>query len=311
MNTNLTHEQLEPQGQVVHFPKNERKAMSNKEERYTKMPNFLIDGQLMALLSDKAFKCLMFIMRQTLGFDRASHQIAITQFQKYCGIKKRDTVMTCIRDLEELGLIKVERKTGYLNEYFFTPDQYRETGLVPLKGSTVKGDGTSTVERDGTSTVERDGTSPVERGTIKETFKENIKEKFKECDAHEENPNVQTWNPNLETLGSILKTSKFSNRVHEILAMEDFQFHLGNFNTHHEKNFQLSDNQKHRKFAQWIIQEFERVLEKAERKNKQTSGYSHTEKPNSSLNVNAAWNSQPAPQHAPVNTHVDIPEDFA
>ncbi|KGT48867.1 hypothetical protein GW12_00630 [Acinetobacter sp. HR7] len=92
--------------------------------------------------------------------------------------------------------------------------------------------------------------------------------------------------------------------------MEDFQFHLGNFNTHHEKNFQLSDNQKHRKFAQWIIQEFERVLEKAERKNKQTSGYSHTEKPNSSLNVNAAWNNQPAPQHAPVNTQVDIPEDF-
>lgn len=61
--------------------------MSHKEERYTKMPNTLIDSQIMAQLNDKAFKCLMFVMRQTIGFDRASHPIAITQFQKYCGIK--------------------------------------------------------------------------------------------------------------------------------------------------------------------------------------------------------------------------------
>ncbi|TMS51126.1 replication protein, partial [Acinetobacter lwoffii] len=147
MKSNLAHEPPIPQGQVVHFPKNERKAMSNKEERYTKMPNGLIDGQIMAQLNDKAFKCLMFVMRQTIGFDRASHPIAITQFQKYCGIKKRDTVMSCIRDLEELGLIKVERTTGCLNEYLFTPDQYREKGLVPNEGSTLKGDGTSTTKR--------------------------------------------------------------------------------------------------------------------------------------------------------------------
>ena len=171
-NSNLAHEPPIPQGQVVHFPKNERKTMSNKEERYTKMPNMLIDSEIMAQLNDKAFKCLMFVMRQTVGFDRVSHPIAITQFQKYCGIKKRDTVMSCIRDLEQLGLIKVERATGCLNEYVFTPDQYREKGLVPNEGSTFKGDGTSTNKRDGTSTVKGDGTSTVERGTIKETLKE-------------------------------------------------------------------------------------------------------------------------------------------
>ena len=176
MKSNLAHEPPIPQGQVVHFPKNERKAMSHKEERYTKMPNTLIDSQIMAQLNDKAFKCLMFVMRQTIGFDRASHPIAITQFQKYCGIKKRDTVMACIRDLEELGLIKVERTTGCLNEYLFTPDQYREKGLVPNEGSTLKSDGTSTTKQDGTSTAKGDGTSTVERGTIKETLKETFKE---------------------------------------------------------------------------------------------------------------------------------------
>ncbi|AUC07371.1 replication protein [Acinetobacter lwoffii] len=309
MKSNLAHEPPIPQGQVVHFPKNERKAMSNKEERYTKMPNGLIDGQIMAQLNDKAFKCLMFVMRQTIGFDRVSHPIAITQFQKYCGIKKRDTVMSCIRDLEELGLIKVERTTGCLSEYQFTPDQYREKGLVPNEGSTLKGDGTSTTKRDGTSTAKGDGTSTVERDPIKETLKETFKENFKERNA-QENSDAQVWNPNLETLSSILKTTKHSHRVSEILSLEDFQFHLGNFNTHHEKNFQLTDNQKHRKFAQWIIQEFERVLEKAERKNNHPSGYTRSEKPNSNLDVNTAWADQASQYHAPVDSLVHIPEDF-
>lgn len=128
--------------------------------------------------------------------------------------------------------------------------------------------------------------------------------------AQEENSDAQGWNPNLETLSSILKTTKHSQRVSEILSMEDFQFHLGNFNTHHEKNFQLTDNQKHRKFAQWIIQEFEKFLDKAERKNKQPSGYTRSEKQNSSLNVNTAWNTQASQHHAPVNSPVEIPEDF-
>lgn len=143
-------------------------VMSN----YTKTPNSIIDDLVMAQVSDKAFKCLVFIMRQTVGFNRESHTIAITQFQKYCGIKKRDTVMTAIRELEQCKLITVERKTGCLNEYYLTLNQYRQEGLVPLDGSTT--------ERDWTSTVKRDGTSTVKRDTIKETFKENIKESSSE-----------------------------------------------------------------------------------------------------------------------------------
>ena len=170
---NLAHELEQLQGGLVQFPKKERQAMSKKEEGYTKMPNSLIDDQIMAQLSDKAFKCLMFVMRQTIGFDRPSHAIAITQFQKYCGIKKRDTVMLCIKDLEDTNLIKVVRKRGVLNEYIFTPNQYHQTVLVPSNG-------TSTVKGDESSTVQQDSTSTVERGTIKETLKENIKENKKE-----------------------------------------------------------------------------------------------------------------------------------
>lgn len=171
MKSNLAYRQ-EIDNEITLHPstakKIERQIMSKKEEGYTRTPNALIDDQIMAQLKDKAFKCLMFIVRQTIGFDRTSHTIAITQFQKYCGIKKRDTVMSSISELEDAKLISVVRKTGCLNEYFLTLNQYQQTGLVPIMGSTA--------ERDGTSTFNGDGTSTVERGTIKETLKENIKE---------------------------------------------------------------------------------------------------------------------------------------
>lgn len=155
----------------------ERQAMSKKEERYTKMPNALIDDQIMAQLNDKAFKCLMFIVRQTSGFDRTSHTIAITQFQKYCGIKKRDTVMSNIRELEEVGLIKVERKLGTLNEYFFTPDQYHQKGLVPFKGSTVKGDRTSTNDQVGGVPLKVTTPVPLNETLLKKHLKKTLREK--------------------------------------------------------------------------------------------------------------------------------------
>jgi len=168
MKSNLAHKHDSPQAEVLQFPRIERQAMSKKEEGYTRMPNSLIDDQIMAQLNDKAFKCLMLIVRQTLGFDRAFHTIAISQFQKYCGIKKRDTVMSCIKELEDKKIILVSRKTGCLNEYSINTNQTHETVLPSKVTSTIKGDGTSTTKWD--------ETSPIKRGTNKETFKETFKE---------------------------------------------------------------------------------------------------------------------------------------
>lgn len=118
--------------------------------------------------------------------------------------------------------------------------------------------------------------------------------------------NSNSWNPDLEQLEAILKTTKHSQRVSEILSMEDFKFHLGNFNTHHENNHQITDNQKHRKFAQWIIQEFEKQLAKTEREAKKTPGRSLPEKP--SRNVNDAWKDIPVFQGEV--EQVELPEGF-
>lgn len=105
------------------------------------------------------------------------------------------------------------------------------------------------------------------------------------------------WKPDLEQLAIALRTTKYSQRVSEILGMEDFQFHLGNFNTHHENNHQLTDNQKLRKFAQWIFQEFEKQLAKAEREATKTKN--HTTEKQNSRNVNDAWGE--VQQYAPAS----------
>ena len=140
---------------------------------YTKMPNTIIDDCIMAGISDKAFKCLMFIMRQTVGFNRASHTIATTQFQKYCGIKKEETVVKAVRELEQCKLITVKRKTGHLNSYTLTINQYHETVLPPSKGGTP-------IQGGGTTPTEQGYTPPTKGGSIKEKPKENIKESSSE-----------------------------------------------------------------------------------------------------------------------------------
>lgn len=293
MKSNLAYEPPLPQGQVVHFPKNERKAMSNKEERYTRMPNTLIDSQIMAQLNDKAFKCLMFVMRQTIGFDRVSHPIAITQFQKYCGIKKRDTVMSCIRDLEELGLIKVERTTGCLSEYQFTPDQYREKGLVPNEGSTLKGDGTSTTKRDGTSTAKGDGTSTVERDPIKETLKETFKENFKEKNTQENSVDqvLKLWTPDLHSLNSWLQRSGETPMTQELVNQI-----LLEVNAHYEPRLNaglITDTQMYSNFVKWIKRKYTQ---------KQNS---HSAAPaQNNRNVNQNWGQ--VQQYAPATDDIDL-----
>lgn len=84
----------------------------------------------------------------------------------------------------------------------------------------------------------------------------------------DENSNFEnsddSWKPNLNHLESVIRTTKFSHRTPEILSMPDFEFHLGNFNAHHETHC-LTDNQRLRKFAEWILDKFERAEAKTKR----------------------------------------------
>jgi hypothetical protein len=209
-------------------------------EQYSRTPNFVIDDMYMAQLSDKAFKCYMLILRQTVGFNRSSTSIATETFKKYCGIKKNDTVYTCIQQLEQLKLISVTRATGTTNQIKILPNPSHET-VLPLNGTTP-------VEGDGTTPVEGDGTTPVERDTIKENIKENIKESANAKNSPDEILNL--WTPDLHSLNSWLQRSGLPK-----ITQDQAEEILLEINPHYKNKIitgGVDDTQMYSNFVKWI-----------------------------------------------------------
>ena len=103
------------------------------EDNYTKKPNVVIDS-VMRHVSANAYKCLSLIVRCTLGYQRESYPISHSVFLENTGIKRKETVIDAIQELEQLKIIFVDRST-HINTYFLTLDQYEKTVLV-LKNRT-------------------------------------------------------------------------------------------------------------------------------------------------------------------------------
>ena len=80
------------------------------------IPNAVVDD-LMSRLSPNAFKCYVLIVRKTTGWGKSSDKISISQFQAIAGIKKRDTVISALAELEKLNLIVPVKKAGLVNEF--------------------------------------------------------------------------------------------------------------------------------------------------------------------------------------------------
>ena len=80
------------------------------------IPNAVVDD-LMSRLSPNAFKCYVLIVRKTTGWGKSSDKISISQFQAIAVIKKRDTVISALAELEKLNLILPVKKAGLVNEF--------------------------------------------------------------------------------------------------------------------------------------------------------------------------------------------------
>ncbi|EOE5312399.1 replication protein [Acinetobacter baumannii] len=279
---NLAHKHDSPQGDVIPFPKQERQDMSKKEEGYTRLPNSLIDEQIMAQLSDKAFKCLMLIIRQTSGFNRNSDKIATTQFQEACGIKKTDKVYASIKELEQKSLIKVERKTGGLNTYYLLENQ-SQNKVLPENGTTPK-NGEGTTPKNGEGTTPKNG----------DTTKENIKENFKEntCSENPVDTVLKLWTPDLDSLNAWLQRSGIAKMTQA--EVDGWLLEInGYYSTKLEAGL-LTDTQMYTNFVKWIKRNF------SSRKPAQ---------PQTSRNVNDAWANNPA-QYTKTLEEAEIPEDW-
>ena len=150
---------------------------------YTKKPNFIIDSGLMSELSGNAYKVLDFLIRMAYGFGSNSCQVGSSLVRTKTGISKEETFSRAVRELEQLKLVHVSRKTGATNVYTLTLNHYRQSVVPPTNGSTPYEGGYTTPD-------EGDKTTPDNGGTVKDIFKENIKESIyvqNTCDQAKQN----------------------------------------------------------------------------------------------------------------------------
>ena len=146
---------------------------------YTKKPNFIIDSGLMSELSGNAYKVLDFLIRMAYGFGSNSCQVGSSLARKKTGISKEETFSRAVRELEQLKLIHVSRKTGATNTYTLTLNLHRQMAVPPINGTTPDEGGCTTHD-------EWDKTTPDNGGTVKDIFKENFKEKIFVQNAHDQ-----------------------------------------------------------------------------------------------------------------------------
>ena len=241
---NLAHKHDSPQGEVIEFPKHERQDMSKKDEGYTRVPNSLIDEQIMAQLSDKAFKCLMLIIRQTTGFNKASNKIATIQFQELCGIKKSDKVYASIKELEQKNLIKVERKTGGLNTYILLENQSLNK-VVPNNGTTPK-------NGEGTTPKNGEGTTPKNGDTTKENIKENFKENM--CGENQVDSVLKLWTPEIQTLNAWLQRSGIAKMTQQ--EIDSWLIEINGYYSTKIESGSVTETQMYSNFVKWIKRSF-------------------------------------------------------
>lgn len=113
--------------------------------------------------------------------------------------------------------------------------------------------------------------------------------------SHTQNAGEKTWTPNPEILLNVIRQS-VGVQAEQVITMPDYEFHLGNFNAHWEDKIDLTENQKTRKFAQWLILEFKKPKSSVKTKSQKSS--------NTSRNVNDAWGDEG--QYAPAVDDIDL-----
>ncbi|WP_339352171.1 YdaU family protein [Acinetobacter beijerinckii] len=117
-----------------------------------------------------------------------------------------------------------------------------------------------------------------------------------DINSHTQTAGEKTWIPNPEILLNVIRQS-VGIQAEQVIGMPDYDFHLGNFNAHWEDKIDLTENQRTRKFAQWLILEFK----KPAKQSVSSTTKKQTQAP--SRNVNDAWGEA---QHAPATDDLDL-----
>ena len=152
---------------------------------------------------------------------------------------------------------------------------------------------------------EQDGTAPADSLNL---IPDSLNADSKNTHTLSENENSeiepaesQNWQPDSEILLNVIRES-VGVQAESVISTPEYKFHIGNFNAHWENKIDLTENQKTRKFAAWLIQEFK----KSQAKPQHFKNSRQPEKPKVNRNVNDAHGDMP--YYAPAIDDVDVGE---
>ena len=302
MKSNLAHEPPIPQGQVVHFPKNERKSMLKKDDGFTPLPNFICDEGYLAVLSGDAIKCIVLLNRHIKGFHLEQKALGEVLVMKITGIKDKRTVRKCMADLAKFQLISITKTMGKNSSYTLTLDDRISIEAVTSNVTTSHVGTSNVVTSHVTTPVTSNATTPVTSNvtttsdikchSVKEIdLKENIKENFKEENSPEHSVDevLNLWTPDLHSLNSWLQRSGEMPMTQE--CVNQVLIEVNSFYETRLKAGLIPENLMYSNFVKWVKR-----------------GYKPKAQTKQNLNVNDAWNDIPVFRGEV--EHVELPEDF-
>lgn len=151
-------------------------STDQKDDGYTKMPNYLIDDDYVAKITGNALKCYVVISRFTEGFNRKNWAIESKFLQTKTGIKKPHTLFEAVKQLEEFKLLSVHREEGKTNKFTIANPCLKTA--VPKNGTTAE-NGQGGSAENGHNTHAENGHTKKEKKERKEE-KENINDDERE-----------------------------------------------------------------------------------------------------------------------------------
>lgn len=93
----------------------------SKENRYTQIPNEIMEAFARININGEAMRILLIIIRKTYGFHKRWDYISLSQFAASSGLKKPN-IVRAINKLKELNLIIIETDNDGLPKYRLNKD---------------------------------------------------------------------------------------------------------------------------------------------------------------------------------------------
>lgn len=163
------------------------------------VPNAVVD-QLMADMSGVALKCYMLITRKTTGWGKTSDKISVNQFIEFSGVKDKRTIYCAINELENLGLIRSEKKQGVITEFCLVTQFELDTENAGTKNATSdkKCNGVGTKNVPTTSDKKCTPTKDTIKNTITKNNNKKLNKKDLDLSGFKQQPSERVWFDYLE-----------------------------------------------------------------------------------------------------------------